>query len=152
MSRGSSANHVSYGVVDIPEEGGGDGSSSSISSRRKMPGDSKYARKMSRFTAKSMEERFNFEQIKSDDPIRSAANYVVKYYKPSPVCMKNYFFARFPFFDWIRTYSVKENLAKDLIAGLTVSGILFSNYCLLVIMTLGVLGKCHLELLLKSLT
>ena len=74
-----------------------------------------------RFTAKSLEERFHFNKVEPDNPVKSAANYVVKYYKPSRNCMKNYFFARFPFFDWIRSYSIKENLLKDLIAGLTVS-------------------------------
>ena len=116
----SPVNHVSYGAVDMPDEEAHQIHNNN-SPKRKSIKESKYARKMSRFTAKTMEERFGYKQIKPDDPIRSAANYVAKYYKPSPVCMKNYFFARFPFFDWIRTYNIKENFVKDLIAGLTVS-------------------------------
>jgi MFS superfamily sulfate permease-like transporter len=34
--------------------------------------------------------------------------------------MKGYFLDRVPFFKWIRKYNVKENLAKDMIAGLTI--------------------------------
>ena len=85
--------------------------------------------KMTRFTVKSVEQRYVYTQYKPEEPIRNAANYVVKYYKPSTGCMKDYFFARFPFFDWIRTYSIQDNLAKDLIAGITVrEGFMFNVY------------------------
>jgi len=100
--------HVNYGVVDMPDQ-----NPEQNNMRRK-------SRRMSRFTAKSLEERFVFNTIEPDNPVKAAANYVVKYYKPTPNCMKNYFFARFPFFDWIRSYSIKDNLLKDTIAGLTI--------------------------------
>lgn len=35
--------------------------------------------------------------------------------------MKNFFLERFPFFEWILKYNVKENLLKDFVTGLTVS-------------------------------
>ena len=106
MNTGES--QINFGVVDIPDE------NEHRSSRRK-------SLKMTKFTAKTLEERYVFKKLEADNPLKSTANYVIKYYKPSRSCMKNYFFARFPFFDWIRSYSIRENLLKDLIAGLTVS-------------------------------
>lgn len=73
------------------------------------------------FNEKTLEEKFTYKKIKSDNVLKSSANYLKKYYKPSPNCMKNYFFKRFPFFEWITKYDVKQNFVKDLIAGLTVS-------------------------------
>jgi hypothetical protein len=35
--------------------------------------------------------------------------------------MKDYFFARVPFFYWILKYNLKTDLPKDLITGLTVN-------------------------------
>ncbi|CAF0955390.1 unnamed protein product [Brachionus calyciflorus] len=72
------------------------------------------------FNEKSLEEKFTYKKIKSDNVLKSSANYLKKYYKPSPSCAKNYFFKRFPFFDWIRKYDIKQNFVKDLIAGLTI--------------------------------
>lgn len=109
MTKGE--HHVNYGVVEMPEE-----NFEPNSMRRKSHG----GRRMSRFTAKTLEERFVFNPIEPDNPLKATANYIVKYYKPSPNCMKSFFFARFPFFDWIRSYSIKDNLLKDLIAGLTI--------------------------------
>ena len=71
-------------------------------------------------TEKYLEQNFAYDQFKSDNALKSASNYIKKYYKPSPNCMKDYFFKRFPFFDWIRSYNVKQDLIKDLVAGLTV--------------------------------
>ena len=113
MTRGiNGEHHLNYGIVEFPKE-------DENSAQHKN--ETKKVRKMSKFTAKSLVEHFHFNPIESDNPIKSAANYVVKYYKPSGNCMKNYLYARFPFFDWIRSYSIKENLLKDLISGLTVS-------------------------------
>lgn len=72
------------------------------------------------YTEKTLEEKFSYNKLKSDNVLKSTANYCMKYYKPSGNCMKNYFFKRFPFFEWILSYDVKQNLVKDLIAGLTV--------------------------------
>jgi hypothetical protein len=77
-------------------------------------------RNQSRFTVKSLDELFVPNKTKSDNVIKSTANYVKKYYKPSRNCMKDYFFARFPFFLWIFKYDFKENTVKDLISGITI--------------------------------
>lgn len=71
-------------------------------------------------TEKALEQKFSYKKVKSDNALKSSVNYMKKYYKPSGNCMKNFFFARFPFFEWILTYDIKQNLVKDLIAGLTV--------------------------------
>jgi hypothetical protein len=71
-------------------------------------------------TVKDIEERYSMKLPKSDNIWKSTKNYVGKYYKPSRECMKGYFLDRVPFFKWIRKYNVKENLAKDMIAGLTI--------------------------------
>lgn len=66
---------------------------------------------------RSIESRISY---KSDNVLRSTANYCAKYYKPTPSCMKNFFFKRFPFFSWIISYDIKSDFLKDLVAGLTV--------------------------------
>ena len=71
-------------------------------------------------TEKTLQEKFSYKKFRSDNAFKSAAHYIAKYYKPSGNCMKNYFFQRFPFFEWILSYDIKQNLIKDLIAGLTV--------------------------------
>jgi hypothetical protein len=80
---------------------------------------------------KKLEETFSYKKIKSENAFRSAGRYIKKYYKPSPTCLKNYFFHRFPFFEWILQYDLKNDLVKDIIAGLTVSNLICSlNYIL----------------------
>ncbi len=69
------------------------------------------------FTVKDMDDNIS---IQSENIVKNSLNYVKKYYKPSPICMRNYFFKRLPFFDWVFDYNVKEDLLKDFIAGLTV--------------------------------
>ena len=71
-------------------------------------------------TEKTLEEAFDFTKPKSDNALKSAVNYMVKYYRPSGGCMKNYLFERLPIFDWVTKYDLKENFVKDLIAGITV--------------------------------
>jgi hypothetical protein len=74
-------------------------------------------------TEKTLQEKFSYKKFRSDNAFKSAAHYIAKYYKPSGNCMKNYFFQRFPFFEWILSYDIKLNLIKDLIAGLTVKNL-----------------------------
>ena len=102
---------VNFGVLEISDK--------SVEQNRPTSG-----KRMSRFTAKTLEERFVFNPIEPDNPLKATTNYINKYYKPTPNCMKKYFFARFPFFDWIQSYSIKDNLLKDLIAGLTIGVVL----------------------------
>ena len=73
-----------------------------------------------RLNAKELEENFSYTSLRSHNVFRSGFKYMKKYYKPSPKCMKNFFFLRFPFFGWILKYNIKEALLADLIAGLTV--------------------------------
>ena len=80
--------------------------------------------------AQTLRESYAFNQHRGDNAMRSTVNYVRKYYKPSGACMLSYFFARLPFFHWITRYDVKENLVKDLAAGITVY---YWNYKLLLI-------------------
>jgi len=65
-------------------------------------------------------ERYGNLVSKSDNIFYGTKNYIKKYYKPSPTCMKNFLQDRIPFIKWIRTYKIKESLAKDIIAGLTI--------------------------------
>jgi hypothetical protein len=73
--------------------------------------------KIELFDKNNIEDRISY---RSDNVFKSTANYCAKYYKPSGSCMKNYFFKRFPFFNWILSYDIKSDLLKDLVAGLTV--------------------------------
>jgi hypothetical protein len=71
------------------------------------------------FDAKNMEQAFGYRELEGDNAFKSTATYLKKYYRPSGDCLLNFFFHRLPFFDWIRTYNIKEDLAKDLVGGLT---------------------------------
>jgi hypothetical protein len=73
-----------------------------------------------RYTLIELEKTFVFKTEKSNDYIESVNKYVKKYLKPSSDCMKGFFLQRFPFILMIYTYDVKNNLIKDLIAGITV--------------------------------
>jgi hypothetical protein len=68
----------------------------------------------------NLEAAYAYKGLEGDNAFKSAGNYIKKYYKPSGDCLLNFLFNRFPFFNWIRTYNVKEDLAKDLVAGLTI--------------------------------
>ena len=65
-------------------------------------------------------EKYEFEKFKSENVVKSAANYLKKNYKPSPDCMKRYLFKRIPFLRWCLNYNIKENLLKDIIGGITI--------------------------------
>jgi hypothetical protein len=65
-------------------------------------------------------QKYSFKTADSTNPFSGGKRYLVKYYKPSGPCMKNYLLERFPFFTWITKYDYKENLLKDIIAGLTI--------------------------------
>jgi hypothetical protein len=76
-----------------------------------------------KFTIKELEQRYAFKSDEDPSPaiVKDTINYMKKYFRPSPKCMKNFFFERLPFLTWLTAYDVKENLLKDFIAGLTVS-------------------------------
>jgi hypothetical protein len=68
-----------------------------------------------------LENNYTFNNIPSANVITSTRTYIKKYYTPSRDCMTNYFYKRFPFFKWIQNYNLKDNFAKDAVAGITVS-------------------------------
>lgn len=72
-------------------------------------------------TEKFLETTYTQLDAHDDDLIRDCLHYTRKYYKPSRKCFSNYFFERFPFFKWIQEYHFKQDLVKDIIAGLTVN-------------------------------
>jgi hypothetical protein len=71
-------------------------------------------------TEKYMEDHYNFDNLKTENVLRSTAHYIRKYYTPSPRCGLSYLYKRIPFIKWIQEYNVKEDFVKDLVAGLTV--------------------------------
>ena len=72
-------------------------------------------------TEKKLEESYEYTKPQTDNALKSTVNYLIKYYKPSGSCVKNYLFERFPILEWATSYNLKECFVKDLIAGLTVS-------------------------------
>ena len=73
-----------------------------------------------RYTIKELEEEFVFKIEKSDSVIDATANYIKKYFKPTPNCMKSFFLERLPIISLLFNYDFKNNLFKDFIAGITV--------------------------------
>ena len=73
-----------------------------------------------KYSEKFMRENFSFTKGKKNDFFRDTIHYIKKNYRPSPLCAKNYFLKRIPFFHWIFKYNVRECFLKDLVAGLTV--------------------------------
>lgn len=71
-------------------------------------------------TEKDLREKYSFDKLESNDAFKSALNYCSKYYKPNKECFIGFFLDRVPFFKWIFQYNLKENLLKDVIAGLTI--------------------------------
>jgi hypothetical protein len=67
-----------------------------------------------------LRERLGYKKLAGDNILESTKTYVRKYYKPSGPCFMNYFLERFPFFKWITLYNVREDLVKDLVAGITI--------------------------------
>jgi hypothetical protein len=65
-------------------------------------------------------KKYTIQTAKPPSVLYGTKRYITKRYKPSLICLKNYSLKRFPLFDWIRKYDIKENFLKDLIAGLTI--------------------------------
>lgn len=61
-----------------------------------------------------------FNNLKSENVLKSTAHYIRKYYTPSVNCGLSYVYKRVPFIKWIQSYDLKKCLVKDLTAGLTV--------------------------------
>jgi len=81
----------------------------------------KNVRSTSILSENNLEETYDFDELEPENVFLSAGHYLKKYYKPNSKNISRYFFKRFPFFDWIRDYDLKSDLAKDLTAGLTVN-------------------------------
>jgi hypothetical protein len=77
-------------------------------------------RKQSIFTVEKLNERCNLNQDFHNKPWQGTANYIKKYYTPSPAFFKRQLFKRIPFLDWIRHYNLKEWLISDIISGITI--------------------------------
>lgn len=69
---------------------------------------------------KILKNKYTFEKQQSNNALKATARYCGKYYRPSRLCMIEYFFDRIPFLRWILEYNVRECLLKDIIAGLTI--------------------------------
>ena len=82
---------------------------------------------------KNLEEKYSFNKLPSENPIKGAVNYGVKYYKPNRNCLVDYFFKRIPFLKWIFKYNLKQNIIKDIIAGLTIGIYLYVEIHLMLI-------------------
>ena len=70
--------------------------------------------------AKDLKERYTFNKVATNNALKGTLHYMKKRYHPTPMCMLNFIYNRIPFVRWIQTYDVKNNLAKDIIAGLTI--------------------------------
>ena len=70
-----------------------------------------------------LREKYSFNELKSNDALKSSINYCKKYYRPNGDCFINFLLNRFPFFRWIVSYDVKQNLVKDIISGLTIGNL-----------------------------
>ena len=55
----------------------------------------------SQLNEKKLLEKYSFKNYNSNDLMPNIKNYLKKYYKPSPSCMKRYIFKRFPILDWL---------------------------------------------------
>ena len=69
---------------------------------------------------KILKNKYTFEKQQSNSALKATARYCGKYYRPSRLCMTEYFFDRIPFLRWILEYDVRDCLLKDIIAGLTI--------------------------------
>jgi hypothetical protein len=81
--------------------------------------DDEFEINQTKLSTKQLEENFSYASLQSQNIFRSGYKYVRKYYRPSPKCLGNYMLRRVPFLKWILKYNVREDLLKDLIAGLT---------------------------------
>jgi hypothetical protein len=69
---------------------------------------------------KNLEQAFSYKKLRGERVFQGTTNYITKYYKPSGDCLLNYMLDRLPFLRWLASYNLKEDLVKDLIAGLTI--------------------------------
>lgn len=72
------------------------------------------------FNEKAFEEKYTFKPVKSTNVLSSTKNYFKKYYTPSKDCCTSFLLDRLPFIKWLMVYSVRDNLLKDIIGGLTI--------------------------------
>ena len=70
---------------------------------------------------KYLEEKYSYDKFRSENVFKNTKQYIIKYYKPSKSCLSGYFFKRFPFFEWITKYDLKNEFVPDLIGGITVN-------------------------------
>ena len=70
--------------------------------------------------SKEMLDRYDPKPFVPENIFVQTSHFCRKYYKPSKGCMKNFILDRLPFLRWLANYDVKEALAKDILAGLTV--------------------------------
>lgn len=71
-------------------------------------------------TAKNLRENYSFKKLKSNNALTSSYRHCIKRYRPSGPCLLSYVLRRIPILGWITSYSIKHNLLKDVIAGLTI--------------------------------
>lgn len=72
------------------------------------------------FNEKTISEKYSFQNVESDNILKSISHYLKKSYTPSKKCLIRYFENRLPIVQWIRSYHVKDNLLNDIIGGLTI--------------------------------
>ncbi len=70
--------------------------------------------------SKEMLDRYDPKPFVPENIFVQTSHYCKKYYKPRKECMKSFILDRLPFLKWLASYDVKEALAKDVIAGMTV--------------------------------
>ena len=71
-------------------------------------------------TLKRLEEKYTYNKLESENVVKSGFKHVKKYYKPSGTCLLQFVLNRFPFVSWVKNYDAKENLLKDISAGITI--------------------------------
>jgi MFS superfamily sulfate permease-like transporter len=72
------------------------------------------------YNANEFEEVYQSKKLISDNVIKKASHYCLKYYRPSGGCFKNYIKDRFPIIKWLLGYNIRENLLADTISGITI--------------------------------
>lgn len=71
-------------------------------------------------SVKYLQSKYQYNELNSDNVIKSSLNYAKKYYKPSKNCCESYLNKRIPIIEWMRNYNIRENILKDIIGGITV--------------------------------
>jgi hypothetical protein len=72
------------------------------------------------FNEITLNERYSFQKFQTENALRSSLNYIKKNYSPGRYCLSRFARHRFPIFEWIKKYDIKQNLLKDFISGLTI--------------------------------